>query len=239
MAELEVAKHAKQAIHIAADSKQPFWHKLRELLFEIGIIVFAVSISIWLHGVGEHHHEQQQVNNFLSGLKRDLNGDLERIDDVIRFHQNMDASFTYLRNLNPAEPVDPAKFDAAYARIFSSTMFRPEVSRYEGFKLSGKLINIEHDELVEQILSYYHTQWPLPQEQYWLSRRNKMITYLESAEEKGDDRDMQVKLITSPKGKYILKYMVTNDELYGVYHRFSDMAKEIIHSIDQLSPDAS
>ena len=100
------------------------------------------------------------------------------------------------------------------------------MSRCERFKSSGKLINVEHDGLMEPILSYYHTQWPLPQEQHWLSRRNKMITYLESAEEKGDERDMQVKRITSPKGKYILKYMVTNDELYGVHHRFSGVAKD-------------
>jgi len=238
MAELEVAKHAKQALHIVANADQPLWHKLRELLIEIAIIVFAVSISIWLHGVGEHHNEQQQVKSFLLGLKHDLNGDLERIDEVIKFHQGMDASFIYLHNLKPGDPVDTAKFDAAYVRIFSSTLFRPEVSRYEGFKSSGKLINIEHDALVEQILSYYHTQWPLPQEQYWLSRRNKMISYLESAEEKVDEREVQVRMITSPKGKYILKYMVTNDELYGVYQRFSDMAKQIIHGIDQLYPQA-
>ena len=118
-------------------------------------------------------------------------------------------------------------------------MFRPEVSRYEGFKSSGKLINIDNDDLVEKILSYYHTSWPIPQEQYWLSRRNKMISYIESIEEKGEDRAEQYKLITSAKGKYLLKSMPTNNELYGVYSDFAGMGKEIIQQIDQMYPEAA
>jgi len=239
MAELEVANHAKQALKIVTDQQHPFWHKLRELLFEVSIIIFAVSISIWMHGIGEHHHEQEQVKTFLLGLKRDLQGDLNTINNVVKFHKEMDVSFIYLRSLNPADPIDAEKFDAAYVKILSSTMFRPEVSRYEGFKSSGKLINIDNDDLVEKILSYYHTSWPIPQEQYWLSRRNKMISYIESIEEKGEDRAEQYKLITSAKGKYLLKSMPTNNELYGVYSDFAGMGKEIIQQIDQMYPEAA
>lgn len=45
---------------------------MREIALEISIIVFAVTLSFWLHGLGEHRHEQQQVKSFLLRLKRDI-----------------------------------------------------------------------------------------------------------------------------------------------------------------------
>lgn len=82
MADQEIAKHTKK-IWAVVRSPHGFWHKVREMLLEIAIIVFAVSMSIWLHSVGEHRHEQAQVKSFLLGLKRDIQSDLVQVDDIV------------------------------------------------------------------------------------------------------------------------------------------------------------
>jgi len=58
MTELEVAEHGKKVIRLARSKEHSLLHKLREVLLEIAIIVFAVSISIWYHSMSEHRHEQ-------------------------------------------------------------------------------------------------------------------------------------------------------------------------------------
>jgi hypothetical protein len=75
MAELEVAKHGKNVIHLMGKKEHALAHRLREIAIEIAIIVFAVSMSIWLHGLSEHYHQQQEVRTFLVGLRADLKDD--------------------------------------------------------------------------------------------------------------------------------------------------------------------
>jgi len=53
-----------------------FWEKVKEVAIEIFIIVFAVTLSIWLHSWSDHRHEQKEVEEFLSGLKGDLAKDI-------------------------------------------------------------------------------------------------------------------------------------------------------------------
>jgi len=82
MAELEVAKHGKNVVHLMAKKEHALSHRLREIAVEIAIIVFAVSMSIWLHGLSEHHHQQQEVRSFLVGLKGDLEGDVKALTNI-------------------------------------------------------------------------------------------------------------------------------------------------------------
>ena len=48
MAEQEVIKHTKKAYSIWGSKNSPF-HKIKEFVVEIFIIVFAITISIWFH----------------------------------------------------------------------------------------------------------------------------------------------------------------------------------------------
>ena len=113
MADQEIAKHTKKMWTVLG-SEHGVWHKVREMLLEIVIIVFAVSMSIWLHSVGEHRHEQAQVKTFLLGLKRDIQSDLAQVNEIVAFHHASDQRFAYLASLDPSEPPDRAKFNAAY-----------------------------------------------------------------------------------------------------------------------------
>jgi hypothetical protein len=81
MAEQEVAKHVKKVYKIWHRSDLGFWHKAKEFLIEVVIIVFAVTLSIWLHDRSEHKHKQEEVREFLSGLKSDLQSDLKEMSE--------------------------------------------------------------------------------------------------------------------------------------------------------------
>jgi hypothetical protein len=74
MADQGVIKHTK--IYKIWNSKEHgFWHKAKEFVLEIVIIVFAVSLSIWLHGRSEHAHQQEDVKEFMLGIRSDLQND--------------------------------------------------------------------------------------------------------------------------------------------------------------------
>src|ERR1700743_427517 len=74
MADQEVIKHVKHAVDVAR-SKRPWTHKLQEILLEVVIIVFAVSLSIWLHNWSESRKDREEERDFLVGLKQDLQAD--------------------------------------------------------------------------------------------------------------------------------------------------------------------
>ncbi len=56
MAEQEIAKHTKNVVRLFGNSEHDWRHKLGEMALEIITIVFAVSLSIWLHSLGDHRN---------------------------------------------------------------------------------------------------------------------------------------------------------------------------------------
>jgi hypothetical protein len=63
MAEQEVIKHTKK-IFTVWNSSKGFWHKLWEFFLEIFIIVFAISLSIYLHDSSEKKHQRHETKEF-------------------------------------------------------------------------------------------------------------------------------------------------------------------------------
>ena len=49
MSEEKVIQHAKKAIHSVGDKKRSWPVRIKEFLYEIIIIVLAVSITLWMH----------------------------------------------------------------------------------------------------------------------------------------------------------------------------------------------
>jgi hypothetical protein len=145
--EEEVAKHTKK-IYRTMRGPHSFWQKVKEIAVEIFIIVFAVTLSIWLHGWSDHRHEQKEAAEFLKGLKDDLTGDLRLMEESKDSAANLNASYKVL--LTP----DAHRLD------FMLNATHANVGRYEGFKSSGKMGIIEDDSLKQKILVYYQQTIP-------------------------------------------------------------------------------
>lgn len=238
MADQEVAKHTKKMWRIMT-AEHGFWHKMREMVLEIVIIVFAVTLSIWLHSLGEHRHEQKQVQSFLLGLKRDIQSDIAQTREVVAFHRESDQRYTYLARLDPRATPDVGKFNAAYALLNSNNFLVPRLGRYEGFKSSGKLTNIENEALLEKIVNLY--QYDMPKASMssggWMGNHSKLQAYAERATAEDESVTARYKMVTADAGKRHLARMATSGQFYSRHQTLIDAGNAIIKDIDQAYPD--
>ncbi|MDB5961174.1 MAG: hypothetical protein JWP59_2468 [Massilia sp.] len=241
MAEQEVAKHTKNLLG-AATSAHGFAHKLREIVLEMVIIVFAVSISIWFHSLGEHRHEQAQVRTFLLGLKKDLQSDMDQLAEVVAFHHKADQRYAALAALDPAQPpagAEAAKFEQDYQFVRMNNFLVARLGRYEGFKSAGKLTNIENDQLLDQIIALY--EYDVPKLNLssggWLSDHRKLGEFLDQATAEDDSTAGRYRALTSKKGKILLRKMVTYPQLYERAAKLQLEAKAIVVAIDKAYPE--
>lgn len=238
MADQEIAKHTKTIWRLMR-AEHPFWHKVREMLLEIVIIVFAVSMSIWLHSIGEHRHEQAQVKTFLLGLKRDIQSDIAQVGDVVAFHHASDLRYAYLASLDSQAAPERDKFNAAYGYLTTNSFLVPRVGRYEGFKSSGKLTNIENGTLLEKIINLY--EYDLPKASLssggWNRDHGKLTAFAESATAEDNSLTTRYKMATSAAGKRHLERMVTFPQLYTRHQSIVDGGKAIIADIDRAYPE--
>lgn len=159
MAELEVIKHTKKALKSFSQKDKDFWHKLKDFFLEIFIIVFAVSLSIWLHGWSEKKHKQEEVKEFLIDLKADLLIDRKKI-----IENKKNINFKYYKDLKIADSLifSPSKNNVD--SLNKQTIVRIVINRntnsgnYEGFKSSGNISYILNKPLKSKILEYYEQE---------------------------------------------------------------------------------
>src|SRR5436190_21769102 len=102
MAEQEVIKHTKKIFTVWGSNKG-FWHKLGEFLIEIIIIVFAISLSIYVHDRSELKHQRHETKEFLLGLKQDLKTDPAETHDAKNSPPLTRTAFTHPRHTTPAD----------------------------------------------------------------------------------------------------------------------------------------
>ncbi|MDF2188132.1 hypothetical protein [Paraflavitalea sp. CAU 1676] len=157
----ELTKHGRKIFHTMKSSSHTFTEKAKEILIEICIIVFAVSLSIWFHGWSEHRHEQQEVKAFLTGLKEDLAKDIALLEKQKGIIGGLDNNFQSILRIEGPSHAGPFN-DSIISRnlVFEIPVTRPAVGRYEGFKSSGKIGSIEDEHLKQTILEYYQQNIP-------------------------------------------------------------------------------
>src|SRR5690242_16282248 len=106
MAEQEVIKHTKKAYTVLSHKEHSVFYKIKEFIMEIFIIVFAITISIWFHNRSEHSHQQQDVKEFLLGLKADLQNDIKEMKADSLTFVHTDAAFKYISGIKYGEIVN-------------------------------------------------------------------------------------------------------------------------------------
>jgi len=155
MADLEVRKHVKKSLHILKRKDKGFWHKIKEFLLEIFIIVFAVSLSIWLHGLSEKHHKAEEVKEFLTDLKADLQADKENI----KKNKKMLIKEVDSYKTEKKDNIKISKKTKKKSLIFIITAnTNINSGNYQGFKSSGNIAFILDKPLKRKILQYYEQE---------------------------------------------------------------------------------
>ena len=169
----EILKHSNKIMSTLKQKNHSLKEKLQEIVIEIGIIIFAVSFSIWLHGLSEHNHQQEEVKVFFNALKSDLEKDIEYMtDEKTKLTESRKAIQKILKlNKKQMDSIGRIELD------FDLTTRRTNDANYEGFKSSGKIGYIENIALKSKILSYYQTDMqPLTEiEKYLNSQKVELL----------------------------------------------------------------
>ena len=214
----EIIKHAQKIYRTAWKSKQMLSGKITEVAIEIFIIVFSVSLSIWLHSWNEHRHQQIVVQEFLVDLKSELNNDLLGLDEGKKEYNEIKKSIDCLRDTTKRN------FSINYIERM------PNNANYEGFKSSGKISTIENKKLKNLILEYYQKTSPST---YSLDDIfNSQVKVI--AEESNFDNRNMFDILNEPIYNRVLKRLEYYIEHNAVFYDFaSKQIKEIIQEIDK------
>ena len=235
MAEQEVIKHTKKVYKIWGSEKHNFWEKLREFLVEIVIIVFAVSLSIWLHERSEHSHQQQEVKAFLFGLREDLKNDIKEMgEDKKSFYANR-GGFGYLANLRLNETINRDSVLKYKQFLRNTTSLLANNGRFEGFKSSGRIGNIEDLDLQNDIMEFYTENLPsllLSTNLYTQQKLKFMDVVSENLVRLTDSTTNEDKVLVMPR---VYNHIVTLSNVKEIIDRYDtciNKAKKIMGRID-------
>jgi hypothetical protein len=229
----EVNKHTRKIFKEIKNKEHSFGEKLKEVTIEILIIVFAVTLSIWLHSWSEHRHEQKQVKKFLTGLREDLKKDIVLLEENKAILARVDSDFEFLYDLIIKKQLDTQTDSVLYSKTrYQILETHLNVGRFEGFKSSGKLETIETDSLKEKILVFYQQTLPdlLAGEVFNNSLQMKILdTELDES-----DSQSKKKILSSQKVGALIHLLIYNSDIaLNDYSNTIAGAKELINDIDK------
>ncbi|MDP4148080.1 MAG: hypothetical protein Q8927_08305 [Bacteroidota bacterium] len=236
MAEQEVIKHTKKIYKIWSSTEHSFWHKLREFLLEVFIIVFAVSLSIWFHNRSEHAQQQAEVRQFMLGLKSDLQHDVAEMKSDRESYEQQQAGFTYLAALRLNQRVSRDSLNKYYNWLFNTTSLNPNNGRFEGFKASGKIGQIEDSELQNDILDLYQEDIVSllnSTDSYILSKRKFFDYVVMNRRRLTDSTDNVTDILARDEGQSIAIALSSPGQVLDRYDKCIAKARKIISEIDE------
>ncbi|KIQ18576.1 hypothetical protein RT99_16165 [Flavobacterium sp. MEB061] len=228
----EITKHSEKIYKTVKNSEHTLGEKVKEIIIEICIIVFAVTLSIGLHSWSEHRHQQEEVCVFLVNLKNDLKIDIQNIDNEKKAYQKSNIAYEKILALTPLQLDSIYKSKNKVNFPIHSHGHTMNIGNYEGFKSSGKIGYIEDEKLKQKMLTYYQIFVPAQDEvdkmynDFLFKCFDKMIENADKPEEK---------LYSDPKFKKTIEFLVklgkNNIRVYN--ENTKPLAVELIKDIEK------
>ena len=161
MAEDEIIKkHTQSVYNTWIDPNKKWFHKLKDILQEILIIVFAVSVSIWFHNWSEERKDKKQEAEFFAGLKEDLKADIKEMENDRTVLKKLIQNALYFQKVGAGMPLNTDSLQQYYWIFFTQVQINPRISRFEGLKGSGKLDIIEDKKKLYNVIDLYQKIFP-------------------------------------------------------------------------------
>jgi hypothetical protein len=236
MAEQEVVKHTKKIYKVWGSKEHSFWHKLKEFLIEIFIIVFAITLSIWFHNRSGHSHKQAEVKAFLLGLKGDLENDIKEMEQDKKSYARQHTAFSYITSIKYGELLNKDSLRVHFPSITNTTSINTNDGRFQGFKSSGKIGDIENAELQNDIMDLYTEDFTTLQMSTsgYIGNKRKLADYLIKNNKRLSDSTSNGALILSQdEAQNICNVLSYTGEITGRYDKCISKAKKIIEQINR------
>ncbi len=177
----EIIEHMKKAV-VALLNKENSWKKkIKEFLFEILIIIVAVSLTLWFHNLNDRSHERQQEKEFLIGIKNDLKKDTSFIQNQIDYFKLTLNYYDTLWQQLYQHRIDSAYIDKHSGSLVNTVYSAFDNSRFESFRSSGNLKLIENQKLLLEITNLFSTALPFREKMdqfIFDTRREDFATYI-------------------------------------------------------------
>lgn len=236
MAEQEVIKHTKKVYETLKDEELSWWHKTKEFLLEIAIIVFAVTISIWFHDLSEKRHKQHDVNEFLTGLKTDLQHDIAELESDRKSYVKTTRAILYVNAAGFNDKLSRDSIRYYQNWFFNETGFMPNDGRFEGFKSSGKIGDIEDQELQSDIMDLYQEDISslVSSTTFFSQRKGKLVDFLTKNLKRTSDSTTNITVILqSDEARNICQSLLFTEEIIKRYDLCIAKSKKIIDIIEK------
>ncbi|GAB3223052.1 hypothetical protein GCM10027346_01650 [Hymenobacter seoulensis] len=230
-----IKKHGKKAMGMEehGHSTQTWRQRLPDILLEIGIIVFAITLSIQLHSWHEHSLEREKERKFLLGLRQDLRQDLKEMsEDSTSYVTQMRGMRYYLAFAAGKQQADSVGYYNWTLR--NTTVLIPNNSRFEGLKSVGGIDIVENEELQAGILDHYQELIPgllLESGSYASYKEQHVGAYLDE-HLAPDQHNLVAVLSTVPMQNYLLRgnYIPF---IIKKYHGVMQHSRGLIRQIDE------
>jgi len=159
MGEHDIAKHTRALVNVIK-SPGHLKHKIGDIILEICIIVFAITLSLFVERYREHQNEEKLEHSFLTNLVKDMKTDITQLKDDSTVYEKMRKNFDYLKQAYNGKKLNQDSALRAANSLYNSVDFISSNSRYEALKSSGKLDVIENNNLQLNIVNYYQQTLP-------------------------------------------------------------------------------
>jgi hypothetical protein len=235
MAEQEVIKHTKKIFGLWK-SDNSIWHKISEFLLEIFIIVFAISLSIYVHDRSELRHQRNETKEFLLGLRQDLVTDTREMNADKRSFLLNSKIFLYITKRKLNEPLNADTIRKNDNWIFNITGLIPNSGRFEGFKSSGKIGTIENKELQNSIMDLYQENIPslIASTDNYTAKKQRLFEYVAANIKRMSDSTTNLLAVLATDQSYAICITLTSvKEIVDRYDICINKMKAIIEGINK------
>lgn len=156
----DVIKQSSRIAGVMKDQNKRMKHKLGEILLEIVIIVFAITLSLFFERWRQNVEDRELERTFLLGLNADLRKDVNQLESAAAKWVDMGKATQYF--IKPENQIDWTQDSVNYwgSRCFHNVYFFPGTNRYEALKSTGKISVIKDERLQNDIVDLYQTKIP-------------------------------------------------------------------------------
>ena len=239
MPEHDLTKHTKAIVNTVKDPDKSWKHKLGDILIDIAIIVFGITLSLMVERWRENAHERAIEKKFLLGLRVDLQNDILQLKSDSASYYDLNRGWHYLRNAGIRKTNLNRDSSIKYTNTLTNTTeFIPNDSRFEALKSSGQFNVIENDSLQNLILDLYQNKiasLKLTTSYITAFKTQQLLPFLSKNMRYNDvdSTDNLQEVIEMPEMQNYLLFGGFGGEAMGRYHAIIDESSKIIEMINK------